>query len=190
MKDMPVNIPAEVTGISVCAPYHGYVVVLKEQDGKRWLPIFIGEPEAHNISLLLQGLKYIRPLTYDLFHNLLIEAEVEVVSVTVSDLRDNTFYAEVTVRLATGELRSIDARPSDAIALATKTKAPIFVNSIVLDEAGLVGEDTQIKPKIEVKLKRLKERLHEAVKQEEYEDAARIRDQIRELEDHVEQIRD
>ena len=71
-------IPVEVTGISISPPVRGYVVILKEKDGDQWLPIFIGEAEAHTISLLMQGLKYIRPLTYDLFNNLLEASSAKI----------------------------------------------------------------------------------------------------------------
>ncbi|MFH0765084.1 MAG: bifunctional nuclease domain-containing protein [Calditrichota bacterium] len=180
------RLPVEVTGISICAPYQGYVVILKEREGLRWLPIFIGAPEAHNISLLLQGLKYVRPLTYDLFNNLLEAAGARVEAVSITDLRDNTFFAEVQILLANDRIRAIDARPSDAIALAIKTRAPIFVSSKVMDEAGLTGEEVPPSPPdIHTQIQELNNRLNEAVEQEAYENAARIRDQIRSLEEKV-----
>lgn len=179
------RISVQVTGLSVCAPYQGYVVVLKEQDGPKWLPIFIGSAEAHNISLLLQDVKYVRPLTYDLFYNIIEASGSQIECVTITDLRENTFYAEVQLILANGKSRAIDARPSDAIALAVKTKAPIFVNSRVMDEAGLTEEVASNELKgadLSEQIKLLNERLTEAVEQEAYEDAANIRDQIRALE--------
>jgi len=180
------RLPVDVTGISICAPYQGYVVILKEREGQRWLPIFIGAPEAHNISLLLQGLKYVRPLTYDLFNNLLEVAGARVEAVSVTDLRDNTFFAEVQVLVANNRTRSIDARPSDAIALAIKTRAPIFVSAKVMDEAGLTGEEVPpTRPDLHSQLQELNHKLTEAVEQEAYENAARIRDQIRALEEKV-----
>ena len=179
------KIPVDVTGISAWPPYQGYVVVLKEREGKRWLPIFIGAPEAHNISLLLQGLKLVRPWTYDLFHNLLDAAGARVESITVTDLRDNTFYAEVMVRVGSKELHGIDARPSDAIALAIKTKAPIYVNNRVLEEAGMIGEIIPNQPDASERLHELKRQMQEAVDQEAYEEAAKIRDQIKALEEQV-----
>lgn len=179
------RVPVEVTGISVCAPYQGYVVILKEKEGQRMLPIFIGPPEAHNISLLLQGLRYVRPLTYDLFHNLLEASDAHVEDVTVTELRDNTFFADVQLRTGSGKIRGIDARPSDAIALAIKTKAPIFVNIKVMDEAGLIGEEAAAPTDNGELLHDLNQKLNMAVEQEAYEDAAKIRDQIRALEESV-----
>ncbi|NQU04457.1 MAG: bifunctional nuclease family protein [Calditrichaeota bacterium] len=170
-------IAVEVTGISIFAPYQAYVVILKETGGSRALPIFIGAPEAHNIQLLLQGVKYIRPLTYDLFKDLLDVAETKINRVIVTDLRDSTFFAEIEIKVKS-TLHKIDARPSDAIALAIKTEAPIFVNSKVLMEADLVGETTNPTQEFKKKIGSLSKQLDQAVEIEAYEEAALIRDQI------------
>jgi bifunctional DNase/RNase len=161
-------VPVDVVGISVCPPYQGYVVILKEKSGDRWLPIFIGAAEAQSISLLLQGLEYSRPLTYDLFSTILTE------------LRDNTFYAVVHLKNMKGESKTIDARPSDAIALALKMKAPISVAPEVMSGAGITGEPVN-RSNIEL-ISYLNQKLKEAVEIEAYEEAAKIRDQIRDLE--------
>lgn len=178
MKDIPV----EVTGISVFAPINGFVVILKELEGDRLLPIYIGAPEAHNISLLLRGAKYVRPLTYDLFNNLLTAAESKIECITVTDLRDSTFFAEVMVKVRSRTTK-VNARPSDAIALAIKTKAPIYVNPKVLNEAGLVGDVTSGPFEISKRIDDLSKQLNEAVEIEAYEEAAKIRDRIRALEE-------
>ena len=180
-----VKLPVEVTGITGCAPYQGYVVILKETEGKRWLPIFIGAPEAHNISLLLQGLKYVRPLTYDLFGVLLETAGARISNITVTDLHDNTFYAEVSLAVVSGEVKTVDARPSDAIALAIKSRAPIYVNAKVMDEAGLIGEMVSPAPDFSERLRDLNKQLQKAVETEAYEEAARLRDEIRALEEQL-----
>ncbi len=180
------TVPVKVTGISVCAPHQGYVVILKEEDGKKYLPIFIGAAEAHNISLLLQGLKYIRPLTYDLFHSLLEASDAKVENVTITELRDNTFFAEVLLNTKDNDARRIDARPSDAVALAIKTRSPIFVSESVMSEAGLEGDEQPI-PDIKISLdemiEKLRLQLKEAVETEAYEEAAKIRDQIKDIEE-------
>jgi hypothetical protein len=175
------KLPVEVTGITGWAPYQ-FVVILHERNGRRWLPIFIGAHEAHNIQLLLDGLKNARPLTYDFFGNLLENSGVQVEEITVTDLRENTFFAEVKLRLASGEVKAVDARPSDAIALGIKCRTPIKVNSKVMDEAGMQGEISFQSADPSGRLKELNRLLQEAVNQEAYEDAARIRDQIRALE--------
>ncbi len=177
-------IAVEVTGISISPPYQGYVVILKEKEGDQWLPIFIGATEAHTISLLLQGLKYVRPLTYDLFHNLLEASTSEVEKVEITELKENTFYALVYLKTGNGT-RKIDARPSDAIALALKTDAPVFVAPEVFTEAGMRGEVAQaenVQPNTEDRLADLNKKLMEAVESEAYENAAKIRDEIRNLE--------
>ena len=173
-------IPVDVVGISVCPPYQGYVVILKEKNGDRWLPIFIGAAEAQSISLLLQGLEYSRPLTYDLFSAILSAGGIRVLATDVTQLRDNTFYAVVHLKNMKGESKAIDARPSDAIALALKTKAPISVSEEVMAGAGIVGEPVN-RSNIET-ISYLNQKLKGAVEIEAYEEAAKIRDQIRELE--------
>lgn len=177
-------IPVNVEGLSVCAPYQGYMVILKELNSVRWLPIFIGKPEAESISLMLENIRHSRPLTYDLFSNLLIESGTVVERVTVTDLKESTFYAEVVIRTLEGR-RTVDARPSDAIALALKTEAPIFVNDTVLDLAGMKDDlisETSLN-RHEAKLKKLNDLLAKAVEGEEYESAAKIRDKIQALQE-------
>ncbi|MBI5059197.1 bifunctional nuclease family protein [candidate division KSB1 bacterium] len=173
-------IPVDVIGISVCPPYQGYVVILKEKDGERWLPIFIGAAEAQSISFLLQGLEYARPMTYDLFAHLLDEASVKVQSCTVSDLKDNTFYAVVEMRTGSGEKKDVDARPSDAIALALKTRAPIQVAEHVM--AGAAVSNEPVNRSTVEQIAYLHQKLKECVECEAYEEAAKIRDHIRSLE--------
>ena len=178
-------ILVEVTGVSVCPPYQGYVVILREKDGDRWLPIFIGAAEAQAISLLLQDLHYSRPLTFDLFYNLLKAADAKVQQIAVTELKENTFFALVDLRTARG-LQQVDARPSDAIALALRAKVPIWVAEEVMNAAAIVGERAegqQINPEQHLdEIAQLSKRLREALDSESYEEAARLRDRIRELE--------
>jgi hypothetical protein len=174
------TVDVDVIGISVCPPYQGYVVILKEHGGERWLPIFIGAAEAQAISLLLQGMDYVRPLTYDLFENILQAGGIQIGGVTVTELRDNTYYALVHMKDLRGEPKDIDARPSDAIALALKTKAKINVARQVMDSAAITGEPVS-QTKIDL-VAQLKQKLSEAIEIEAYEEAAKIRDQIRNLE--------
>lgn len=173
-------VNVEVIGISVCPPYQGYVVILKEKEGERWLPIFIGAAEAQSISFLLQGLEYARPMTYDLFAAILTEGGIEIRSTTICDLRENTFFAEVELKIANGEIRRIDARPSDAIALALKSKAPIQVAKKVMDGAAVSNEP--VNRSIVEQIAYLHQKLKECVEMEAYEEAAKIRDHIRSLE--------
>ncbi|MBC8276976.1 MAG: bifunctional nuclease family protein [FCB group bacterium] len=173
-------IPVEVAGISVCPPYQGYVVILEEKAGERRLPIFIGVAEAQAISILLQGMEYARPLTFDLFGQILDSLEVRVEGIRVTKLVDNTFFAVITFVDDNGRVSYVDARPSDSIALALKTKAPIYVSAKVLSTAA-IQLDQMPETGIDA-IEELKKQLHEAVALESYEEAAKIRDKIRELE--------
>lgn len=173
-------IPVEVVGISVCPPYQGYVVILKELKGERWLPIFIGAAEAQSISFLLQGLEYARPMTYDLFSQILEEGGVTILGATVNDLKDNTFYAVVDLKNSRGDLKQVDARPSDAIALALKSKAPIQVADKVMEGAAVSNEPVNRSTVDQIAF--LHQKLKECVESEAYEEAAKIRDHIRSLE--------
>lgn len=119
-----------------------HVVILKEADRDRYLPIWIGPWEANAIALKLQGVSPERPLTHDLFARTLGELGVTVRRIVVSDLADETFRARLVLEQG-GETREMDARPSDAIALAIRTGAPIFATDAVLDRAGVVPDTDQ-----------------------------------------------
>ena len=118
------------------------IVLLKTSDGNRYLPIWIGHPEAAAILMKLQGATAPRPLTHDLLVNILNELEVEVVRVTVTELRESTFHASITVAQNGNELE-IDSRSSDAIAVAVRAQAPIFAADDVIEESAIEfeGED-------------------------------------------------
>ena len=133
-------IELELIGVRVELPSNTPVVVLRELDGrKRQLSIFIGGPEATAIAFALEGVDTPRPLTHDLFCNVLGELDTTLERVVITELRDTTYYA--TLHLTTGEeLREVSSRPSDAIALAVRTGCPIFAEEDVLDEAGFVEE--------------------------------------------------
>jgi len=111
------------------------VVVLREQNSERYLPIWIGAPEADAITLRLQGVQVERPLTHDLLARSISAMGADVLYVVVSDLRSDVFYAEVVLEYNERELR-IDARPSDAIALAVRTEVPVYISEKVMNEAG------------------------------------------------------
>jgi uncharacterized protein len=110
------------------------IVILKDKDGERVLPIWVGVFEANAIALQIENIATPRPMTHDLLKNILSEIEADVQRIVVSDLRDNTFYAMIYLD-RDGETIAIDARPSDAIALALRTRAPIFVEDSVVESA-------------------------------------------------------
>ena len=110
------------------------IVILKDMGGERVLPIWVGVTEANAIALQIENIATPRPMTHDLLRNILLEIEAEVLRIVVSDLRENTFYAMIYIDRA-GDTIAIDARPSDAIALALRTKAPIYVEDSVVESA-------------------------------------------------------
>src|ERR671924_915545 len=119
------------------------IVLLKTADGNRYLPIWIGQPEAAAILMRLQGASTPRPMTHDLVTELLEQLDAQVVRITVTELRDNTFYASITVQQNGSEIE-IDSRPSDAIALAIRADAPIFAANDVIEESAIEFEGDEI----------------------------------------------
>lgn len=142
MDDALVEMVVESVRVHMLSSRH--VVILKETGRERYLPIWIGPWEASAIAMRLQGLTPERPLTHDLFANTLEAIDAHVARVVISDLADETFHARLVVT-RDGREGEIDARPSDALALAVRVGAPIFAMPSVLDQAGLgaegVGDD-------------------------------------------------
>lgn len=116
------------------------IVVLQEQNGERYLPIWIGPFEADAITIQLQGVEVARPLTHDLLRNMIESMGGEVQQVVISHLDSDIYYAKI-VLLVDGETIEIDSRPSDAIALAVRTEASIFVADEVMDAAAMIPDD-------------------------------------------------
>jgi uncharacterized protein len=112
------------------------IVLLKTMDGNRFLPIWIGHPEAAAILMKLQGAPTPRPMTHDLVTDMLGELNARVSKISVTELRENTFYAVITLQVNDAEIE-IDSRPSDALALAVRTSAPIFVADQVIDDSAI-----------------------------------------------------
>ena len=113
-------------------PYNNtFIVLLRDEEQSEMLPIWVGKPEASAISFALEGVTAPRPMTHDLMKSILDAVHAKVISVVISDLKDNTYYAKVHLSYEDSEY-AIDSRPSDAIALALRTKAPIFANEDVL----------------------------------------------------------
>lgn len=116
------------------------VVILREIDSDRYLPIMVGIYEAEHLTLALQEVEVSRPLTYDLFVNILDSLDVEVIHAEVVSLKDETYFGNIVINID-GTLHNIDSRPSDAMNLAIRLNVPIFVAEGVMDEAGLIPED-------------------------------------------------
>jgi bifunctional DNase/RNase len=119
------------------------IVLLKTKDGNRFLPIWIGHPEAAAILMKLQGASTPRPMTHDLFTDTLGHLEARVVRVCVTELRDNTFFATITIQQNGSEIE-VDSRPSDAIALAVRSDAPIFADDHVIEESAIEFEGEEV----------------------------------------------
>ncbi len=133
----------ELAGVRVELPTNQPIVLLKEREGERYLPIWIGAAEAAAIALSLQGVVTPRPMTHDLMKNILDDLAVSVSKIVVTELRDGTFYATIDMQ-RNGDSYEISSRPSDAIALAVRLSAPIFATEDVLDEASiLIPEDEE-----------------------------------------------
>ncbi|MES1246065.1 MAG: bifunctional nuclease family protein [Actinomycetota bacterium] len=119
------------------------IVLLKTADGNKFLPIWIGHPEAAAILMKLQSQAPPRPMTHDLMSELLEQLEAQVVRITVTELRENTFYAQITVQQDGREIE-VDSRPSDAIALAIRAEAPIFAADRVIEESAIEFEGDDV----------------------------------------------
>ena len=119
------------------------IVLLKTADGNKFLPIWIGHPEAAASLMKLQGAATPRPMTHDLLTDMLEKLEARVIRIAVTELRENTFYAVVTVAVNGSEIE-IDSRPSDAIALAVRADAPIFADDSVIEESAIEFEHEDV----------------------------------------------
>lgn len=189
------KVQCEILGLSTNPSTGGaYAILLKEVNGSRRLPIIIGAFEAQAIALEMEGIKPPRPLTHDLLKTMVDNLGASVVEILVSELKENTFYAKIILE-ASGLSNEIDARPSDAIALAVRTFAPIYVSEIVMSAAAFIPSeeteipgfeganlDTEKKPMSkEAQLAALQDKLREALETEEFERAAKLRDDIKRL---------
>ena len=187
-------IQVEIIGLSTSPSSGGaYALVLGEIDGNRRLPIIIGAFEAQAIALELEKIQPPRPMTHDLLKSLFDSVGADVTDIVIDDLREGTFFAKI--RYVTDEKEDqLDARPSDAVALAVRTNAAIFVVGSVLDEAGIPADDEGLamedvdddpieEPEARVapgatKMERMEAELQKAIEKEDYEMAAKLRDEI------------
>jgi uncharacterized protein len=132
------------------------IVLLKTADGNKFLPIWIGHPEAAAILMKLQSQPAPRPMTHDLLSDMLEQLDAQITRITVTELRENTFYAQITLQQDGREIE-IDSRPSDAIALAIRAEAPIFAADRVIEESAIEFEGEDVDPQqLEVEVERFK----------------------------------
>lgn len=183
MRKIQLSIAALATNESQS---NNFVVILKEEEGNRRLPVVIGGFEAQAIAIAIEKIKPNRPLTHDLFKNVLIELNVKLKEVVISDLKTGVFYAKLVCIKADGTQLEIDSRTSDAIALAVRFSCPIYAYDFILQDAGISLEeeeaettDTNLANKWEAyPTEKLEEILTEALENEDYEKAAQIRDEL------------
>jgi bifunctional DNase/RNase len=142
------------------------IVLLKTAEGNKFLPIWIGHPEAAAILMKLQSASTPRPMTHDLVTDMLDQLGAQVTRITVTELRENTFYAQITVQLDGSEIE-VDSRPSDAIALAIRAEAPIFAADEVIEESGIEFEGDEVtEEEIESKVSEFKQFLEQVTPDE------------------------
>jgi uncharacterized protein len=135
-------IELSLVGVRVELPSNQPIVLLKETQGDRYLPIWIGAVEATAIAFALQGVETPRPMTHDLMRDMLSEMNAEVERIVISDLVDQTFFA--TIKMASnGNKAEVSSRPSDAIALAVRINAPLYASEEVLEAAGIELKDEE-----------------------------------------------
>ena len=176
-------IPVNVDKISYHPSSRSYAVLLKQENSEKVLPILVGSFEAQSIALALELVETPRPLTHDLICEMIKKIDAKLIAVNISKLNDGIFYAKLKIKGLKFGIKEIDSRPSDAISIALRLNAQIYVSPEVIKEAGVkdenISEESSIIPKYSIEDLELK--LKKAVEKEEYEKAAKIRDKLREL---------
>ncbi len=138
-------IEMTIDSIRVSLMNYQRVVILKEKDSDRYLPIWIGPAEADAIAVKLQDVTVARPLTHDLLRSVIDALGAKINSIIVSELKNDTFYAKIVLSVDGGQME-VDSRPSDALALAVRADVPIFAEEVVLDKAGILLDKETGKP--------------------------------------------
>ena len=180
-------IAVKVNKISFHPPSRSYAVILKEIDGERRLPVIVGAFEAQSIALALEYMDPPRPLTHDLIGNIIKGIGSKLKTVKITTLKEGVFFASLEISGDGIGERSIDSRPSDALAVALRLQAPILVEEDVMSEASMLSDISSEEEEAldsadwAPSLNSLEKRLQEAIDGEEYERAAKIRDQIKEI---------
>ena len=173
-------LEAEIWGIAETGD--GFMIFIRPLQSEYSVPIFIGQLEAQAILIGFGGISISRPLTVDLLHEIIKEANFELIRVEISDLKDNTFFGSLVFKTLSGKELVVDSRPSDALALAVRCKCPIFIDEKVVETAGIIAEDLTTEKEETAKRYVLQKELEEAVAVENYERAAEIRDMLKLLE--------
>ncbi len=187
------KIKIKIAGLSYSQTRSGaYALILEEDDGSRRLPVIIGTAEAQSIAIQLENLKPYRPLTHDLFVSMANSFHIEVLEVNIIRLEEGIFYSEIVCKREHAVIK-IDSRTSDAVAIALRFHAPIYVTEDIMNKAAMIFDDEtapsppEKKPEknsdktdfTEIPEKELKKMMKEAVDNEEYEKASVIRDELK-----------
>jgi uncharacterized protein len=172
-------VEVDVVEVTYSPSQRTYVVVLRERDSERWLPIFVGPGEAQAIALNLRGHSSPRPLTFDLLTTIIQHLDGQIRRVAIVSLQEAVYFAEVELVRPDRELIRIDARPSDVIPLALRLGIPIQIERSLFDAASQSGAP-QIISEVD-RIHQLEQDLRVAVEREDYESAARLRDEIHHL---------
>ena len=186
------KIRIKIAGLSYSQTRSGaYALILEEEDGNRRLPVIIGTAEAQSIAIQLENLKPYRPLTHDLFVSMANSFHIEVIEVNIIRLEEGIFYSEIVCKREHAVIK-LDSRTSDAVAIALRFKAPIYVTEDIINKAEMIFDDeiekigkekkSEKKPE-NTKLQNfndeeLNKKMQEAIKNEDYELASLIRDEI------------
>ena len=139
-------LKSKIAGLTIDPSSNNPIVILKTEEGDQTIPIWIGLLEATSIASALQNVKFERPMTHDLFKNFSEFLNIKVIKIEVCDLKDNTFYALIHFS-SEGNMFSLDARPSDAIAIALRFNAPIFIDDSVIDKSKSEDQEVEISDK-------------------------------------------
>jgi len=134
-------VEMELSKIVIDEKRHDQLIVLKEKNGERSLPIVIGLAEASAIKLKISGFEPARPLTHDLLHSTIKFLEANIEKIIIDKLEENTFHAKIVLKTSSGQEKIIDARPSDSIALAVRAHAPIFVEDEIIKQSEIFNKE-------------------------------------------------
>jgi len=181
-KRHPNLISVSVERVTLDTASNRFVVILKDDIYKRWLPIVVGPAEAQAIAIHMEKVTPPRPMTHDLIKNLLDSVRADINRLIITDLKDSTYYAVIDLKY-NGSLAHIDTRPSDGIALALRMGSPILVDDEVMARAA-IGEDVNMENSqydTAEEINALNDKMQVAISEERYEDAAKFRDLINEL---------
>lgn len=171
-------IKVKVFGVAVDPVTKGFVVILKDNDEKKWLPIWIGPYEAKMISMALEKTRPSRPFSPDLIKSIIESAALGLEKIVISDIKNNTYYATIWLKKGEKQLL-IDARPSDAIAVALRFESPIFISDEVMKQASISHSSNE--EEVSMRLSQLKSELQNEIDKENYEKAAELRDEIKKI---------